>query len=240
MKYLVYTAIALAVIMAPLGCATKGGGVASPGSSDSMLATQSTLGEKGTAKKSTDEKETIVQERFLIWYVNVEMEVNEIDVAVDKINEVTKFHGGVVSSSSIDGEKDGVMTLRIPNEKLDVALEELTTVGKVKELNKTSDDVTEKLVDQKARLESKKALRDRLTKLLERSNTVDEVLKVEEQLGRLQADIESMEARLRSLQGLVQHATVKIELERKTILGPLGFVFKGLGWTVEKLFVIQN
>ncbi|MDX1971276.1 MAG: DUF4349 domain-containing protein, partial [Candidatus Sumerlaeia bacterium] len=224
------TAFALTIMMAPLGCGTKGGGVASPGTYDSILATQSTSGTE----------EQVLQERFLIWYVNVEMEVYEIAEAVEKINEMTKLHGGVVSSSSIDGEKEGEMTLRIPNEKLDAALEGLTTVGKVKELNKTSDDVTERLVDQQARLQSKKALRDRLNKLLERSNTVDEVLKVEEQLGRLQADIESMEAQLRSLQGMVQHATVRIELERKTILGPLGYVFKGLGWTVEKLFVIQN
>lgn len=83
-------------------------------------------------------------------------------------------------------------------------------------------------------------LRDRLTQLLEKAADVKDVLAIETELNRVQADIDSMEGRIKSLKGQVEYATVTLSLERKPILGPLGYLFKGLWWGVEKLFVIRE
>jgi len=42
------------------------------------------------------------------------------------------------------------------------------------------------------------------------------------------------------LKGKVDFATIELTLNREKILGPLGYLFKGLFWGVEKLFVIRD
>lgn len=49
-----------------------------------------------------------------------------------------------------------------------------------------------------------------------------------------------MEGLIKALKGRVDYATVTLSLNRKAILGPLGYLFKGLWWGVEKLFVIRD
>jgi hypothetical protein len=51
---------------------------------------------------------------------------------------------------------------------------------------------------------------------------------------------DSMEGRIKALKGQVDYATVTLSLNRKPILGPLGYLFKGIWWGVEKLFVIRE
>ena len=48
-----------------------------------------------------------------------------------------------------------------------------------------------------------------------------------------------MEGRLKHLKGRVRLSIVTLGLSRTRILGPLGYVGKGLVWLVRKLFVIQ-
>ena len=49
----------------------------------------------------------------------------------------------------------------------------------------------------------------------------------------------TMEGRLKKLRSQVQYASVNLFLERETVLGPLGYLGKGILWVLEKLFVIQ-
>lgn len=70
-------------------------------------------------------------------------------------------------------------------------------------------------------------------------------LAIETELNRVQGDIDSMEVRIKSLKGRIDYATLNLRLAqkeptRKKILGPLGDLFQGLFWTVEKLFVIRE
>ncbi len=67
-----------------------------------------------------------------------------------------------------------------------------------------------------------------------------DILAIETELNRVQADIDSMQGRMKSLKGKVDLATIELTLNRAKILGPLGYLFKGLCWGVEKLFVIRD
>jgi hypothetical protein len=84
------------------------------------------------------------------------------------------------------------------------------------------------------------ALRDRLRALLDSAKSVKDVLAIEKELGRVQADIDSMQAQLKTLKGKVDLASVTVSIKRRRILGPIGYVLKGAWWAVEKLFVIQE
>lgn len=65
------------------------------------------------------------------------------------------------------------------------------------------------------------------------------MLAIEAELARVQGEVDVMEAHLRMLRGRVELADVALDAERPRVLGPLGLLVSGIGWVIEKLFVIR-
>lgn len=128
---------------------------------------------------------------------------------------------------------------------LDQVLDELATLGEEKSRRVSSVDVTEQVVDLQAELESKRALRASLRALLSRAKDVQEALAVEQQVARVQLDIDRLEARLKQTSKDVALSAVDLTLSQtagpqpKRILGPLGYLWVGTKWFITKLFVIR-
>jgi hypothetical protein len=179
-------------------------------------------------------------DRMLIWKANLSIEVWNISNAVKEASSMAERAGGFVEQKSDHGDESASLTLRIPAKAFKTTLSDLEILGSVTYRSIEGEDVTEQYIDVEARLKNKVVLRDRLKQLLEKATEVKEILAIETELNRVQADIDSMEGRIKSLKGQVEYATVRLSLERKQILGPLGYLFKGLWWGVEKLFVIRE
>lgn len=184
--------------------------------------------------------ESVEQNRLLIWNAWLSLEVDSIGDAVSRIADIVKESGGYVESRSDSAEERASMTLRVPVDLLKPTMNSLESIGTVTGRRLSSEDVTEQYVDIDARLKTMVALRDRLRALLEKAQDVKDVLAIEKELSRVQADIDSMQARLKALKGKVDLASVSVSIKRRRILGPLGYVLKAVSWTVEKLFVIQE
>ncbi len=179
-------------------------------------------------------------DRMLIWQAHLGIQVWSVSNAVSKATAMTERQGGFVEKKSDQGEEAASVTLRVPAKTFKTALATLESLGTVTYRNVEGEDVTEQYIDVEARLKNKIVLRDRLKQLLEKAMVVKDVLAIETELNRVQGDIDSMEGRIKSLKGQVEYATVTLSLGRKPILGPLGYLFKGLWWGVEKLFVIRE
>ena len=48
-----------------------------------------------------------------------------------------------------------------------------------------------------------------------------------------------MEAKMLQLAGYIQCSVIRLTFEREQILGPLGYLFKGIFWGLGKLFVFR-
>jgi len=179
-------------------------------------------------------------DRMLIWKASLNLKVWSISNAVTEATAMAERQGGFVEQKSDHGEESASLTLRIPAKEFKTALSALETLGTVTYRNIEGEDVTEQYIDVEARLKNKIVLRDRLKELLAKATEVKDILAIETELNRVQADIDSMEGRIKSLKCQVEYATVRLSLDRKPILGPLGYLFKGLWWGVEKLFVIRE
>lgn len=179
-------------------------------------------------------------DRMLIWKADMSLEVRNINNAVTEATELAKRQGGFVEQKSDYGDDSAKLTLRIPAKAFKTALSDMETLGTVTRRDIEGEDVTEQYIDIEARLKNKIVLRDRLKELLAKATEVKDILAIETELNRVQADIDSMAGRITSLKGQVEYSTVKLSLYRKSILGPLGYLFKGLWWGVEKLFVIRE
>lgn len=193
----------------------------------------------GNVPESIAREKSPDQNRMLIWRAWFSLEVESIRTAVTSVTAIASQAGGYVENQSTSGEEQADLTLRVPVDSLKPAMASLESIGKVTRRSVSSEDVTEQYVDIDARLKTKTSLRDRLRALLDRAETIQDVLAIEKELSRVQADIDSMEARLKALKGKVDLASINVSIKRKPILGPLGHVLKGTFWTIEKLFVIQ-
>jgi hypothetical protein len=179
-------------------------------------------------------------DRMLVWKAWLEMEVWNVSNAVAQATAVAQQQGGFVEQKSGGEEASATLRLRVPAAKLKAAVGALEELGTVTHRNLSSEDVTEQYVDVEARLKNKIVLRDRLKQLLDKAVSVKDVLAIETELNRVQADLDSMAARLKVLKGQADLATIEVSFTRQAILGPLGYVCKGLWGCVEKLFVIRD
>jgi len=178
--------------------------------------------------------------RMLIWSANLTLELRDLTEGITKAVEIAEQFGGYVEYKSEGGERSGSVRMRIPADRFRSAVGALEGLGEVTRKSVSGQDVTEQYADIEARLKTKKELRDRLQQLLAKAKDVKDVIAIETELNRIQSDLDSMEARMRVLKGQVDYATVDVTFKKKKVLGPLGYLFKGLWWGIEKLFVISD
>jgi hypothetical protein len=178
--------------------------------------------------------------RAMIRTASVVVEVADPAIALTRSAELARELGGFVQESRREGASAATAVLRVPSSRLDEALDRLAALGRERERSSTTADVTEQVADLEASLTNDRALRDRLRALLARAKTVEEVLRVEGELTRLQTQIDRTEGRLKRLRSEVELSTLSARFERRRILGPLGYALKGVAWVVEKLFVIRE
>lgn len=177
--------------------------------------------------------------RMIIWTASMTLEVVNISESVADIVSHIEANRGFVEDKSLSQNKNAHLKLRVPSATLNTVVDRLAGFGKVKHRNLSSRDVTETFIDTEARLKNAVALRDRLRVLLDKAKDVTDILAIEKEITRVQSDIDSMEGRLKNLNGQIDYASIDLYLEQKTILGPLGLVFKGVGWFIGKLFVLN-
>ena len=174
-------------------------------------------------------------ERQLIRNAKLVLEVgsdDEVDDALEGARAVTASLDGYVS-----WEGPGAMTLRIPDVALEDALERIGAYGEVERREIRSQDVTESYTDLQIRLDNARALQARLRDLLERAETVSDVVEVENALSRVTLEVERLEGQKRLLDNQIVFSTVRFEVYDGATPGPLGWVVVGLYNTVKWLFV---
>ncbi len=178
-------------------------------------------------------------ERMLIKRGYLTIEVDNIEKSVEDTLKLIKLEKGYTEDKSIE-EKSAFLLLRVPSKNLNSTINKLSSIGNVTNKSVSAEDVTEQYVDTEARMKNKVVLRDRLKQLLNKAKDVKDILAIEKELNRIQGDIDSMQALLKSMKNKVDYATLSVNFKHKKILGPLGYVVSGVAWFAEKLFIIQE
>ncbi|NPE29637.1 DUF4349 domain-containing protein [Methanococcoides sp. SA1] len=156
--------------------------------------------------------------RKVITTSSVSIEVKDTPEALDDISDIADEFDGYVSSSSVytrygdDEGMYGYITIRVPSSELDKVLDSIGDLGKVTSESTTASDVTEEYIDVNARLSNLEKQETRLGEILEMSTTVEEVLAVEKELGRVRGEIESLTGRLNYLNDRIDLATINVDV----------------------------
>ncbi len=160
-------------------------------------------------------------ERMIVYNVQVSLEVQDTDKAVNDISSIVSKYSGYVAGQNLSRDsKDrmrGTVTVRIPAASLDAAEKEIEAAGlKVLSRTKTSNDVTDQYTDLNARLTNLQATESELRQLLdttrEKTGKAEDILAIYNQLTQIRSQIEQIKGRMNVLDKTSAFATVTIQL----------------------------
>jgi hypothetical protein len=161
--------------------------------------------------------------RLVVKSGKMSLEVDKFDEAEVKITEITNKYGGNISNSSSSmssgGKKQGTITVRIPADKFDGFVSEVSLIGKVMSQNINASDVTEEYIDLEARLKTQKELEQRLYDLLKtKTSGLSDILEIENKLADVRSKIESTEGRMKFLMSQANFSTLAISVYEPNLL----------------------
>ena len=141
---------------------------------------------------------------------------------------------GSSSGSSPSGALQAYVVVRVPVAQYPAFTAQATGLGKVLFQSESAQDVTQKHVDMKARLDNLKSEESSLREMFRRAGSVKDMLLVEQELARVQGDIESLQGQIDYIENQAALATVTIEMaEPQAIVSPGGTDW-GVGAAVTK------
>lgn len=147
------------------------------------------------------------------------VEVDDPATTSDELAEKAAELGGWVDDrhtwagdGSDSSPPSASVTLRIPAEDLSDVLEGLSDLGTVQEVNQSSDDVTQQVVDLDARIESLRTSTERLREIMADAKDSADLLEAEKALSERQAELESLLSQREHLADQVAMSTLTVNL----------------------------
>ncbi|MBO4140298.1 DUF4349 domain-containing protein [Micromonospora tulbaghiae] len=181
-----------------------------------------------------------VDQRSIIYTGTMQVRVDDVEAAAREAVTAVTAAGGFVGAdrrSSRDAEARAALTLRVPADRFSAVIDQLAGFGRQERREIRTEDVTEQVVDLDARIATQRARVESARKLLARATSVDELVRLENEVGSRQADLASLEARKRRLADLTSLSTITVTFlgqdastaEEEADLGFLAGL--GGGWT---------
>ena len=176
--------------------------------------------------------------RIITKRANIIVEVDRLDDAKKGLETIIEKSGGHIVHDSLYEDRYNA-SLKVPSIKLQAILDKISNLGDKISQSISQNDVTNQFVDSEARLKNLILFRDKMKNLLNQTTDIEEILKIERELRRVQTEIDSIKGRLKYLKDAVALSPIEVTFEEKTIYGPLGYIFNGIWWVTKKLFVIK-
>ena len=173
---------------------------------------------------ATQVTEPATLERKLIKTVNLSLETTDYDKTILTIKDgVSKFNG-YIEQSEARGNKSGSryanLTVRIPQENLDAFLFDAEGSGSVTYKNENVNDITLQYADTKDHIKTLEIEQERLWVLLEKADTIETIIALEERLSEIRYELESYNTRLKGYDNKVSYSTVYINIDEVKVYTP--------------------
>ncbi|MCX7622572.1 MAG: DUF4349 domain-containing protein [Thermomicrobium sp.] len=158
-------------------------------------------------------------ERFVVCEAELVLEGAAIGRVADRVQALARQYGGYVGEAEIatgteaSEPNQARLVVLVPSERLEdflAAVTSLPEIVRVPSRIERRNDVTDAVIDVAARRRSLERTEARLQELLGRASTIDEILRVEQELSRIRAEIERLAARENELQRRIAYAEVRI------------------------------
>ncbi|NHC24161.1 DUF4349 domain-containing protein [Nocardioides sp. IC4_145] len=158
-------------------------------------------------------------DRKVISTGNVALRAEDVGEARAEVQEVVDRYDGEVAEENTGTDDDGDvarsrLVLRVPTARFDEAVESLTGVADLVDASTTSEDVTTKVLDVDIRVRVQRRSIRRIELLLDRAESIRDIVAIEAQLSRRQADLASLEKQQDHLADQTAQSTITVSIAR--------------------------
>jgi len=223
-------ALTVSVVAVLAGCSSgrgdSGGATEAAGGEAAMTMPREAGGDVDRSRRAGDGPDrtaarVLPAERDIVYRGSITVRVPDVSRAADRAAFAAEQADGVVASqqTTLDpgragrrGYGEARLTLRVPPAQFGPTLDALGRLGRELERRRSAEDVTTQLADVDARVRSQERSVERLRTLLGEADTVGEVVQIESELARREADLESLQAQLARLRDVTDLATIDVLL----------------------------
>ncbi len=129
---------------------------------------------------------------------------------------VDQFNGEVAEEQTEGGEemRRSRVVIRVPSKDFSAAIEALEEVGVLESSTRKSEDVTTTVIDNAARIRAQEQSLQRVEVLLGQATSIRDIVAIEAQLTRRQADLDSLKSQQAFLADQTSLSTIRVLIER--------------------------
>ncbi|GLY90717.1 DUF4349 domain-containing protein [Actinoallomurus iriomotensis] len=158
----------------------------------------------------------------IVYTADLTMRSGDVTGAAGRAKSVVAAAGGYVGNENATenpgSRPSATITFKIPSARYQGVLDQLASslIGTRVSLRQQADDVTQEVADVDSRVKSAKATLASFRKLLDKASDVDDIVQLEQEIASRESDLESLQARQKSLASQTSYATVTLRLEGTT------------------------
>jgi Domain of unknown function (DUF4349) len=165
------------------------------------------------------ETSVAVDDRKLIRTATIELESDDVDTLLRDLDGVVVLHRGVFDTKDVRTDDDGdaesaSLVIRVPVDRFDATVDAIAQLGTLVREETSTEDVTTRVADVDARVASAQRSIAQLQELFGRAERLRDVIALESELARRQADLESLQAQQRSLSRQTTLSTIHVSVAR--------------------------
>lgn len=218
----------LTALLALAACSSRdgddhdSGGAAAAGDAAAERAASDPAPAKGAAMDAVlqdDPADPADADRAIISTGNVRLHSDDVEQTVFDVVALVDEYGGQVTDRETGTDDEGEvrrarLVLRIPAGRYSQAFADLEKVADLVSSGSSSEDVTTQVIDVDARIRAQRRSLDRVEVLLDRADSIRDIVAIEAQLTRRQADLDSLVKRQASLRDQTSMSTVTVSIDR--------------------------
>ncbi|MCR4754569.1 MAG: DUF4349 domain-containing protein [Lachnospiraceae bacterium] len=195
------------------------------GYSPSEMKVEANTGTGGTGSSKEDpqaDRESDSARKRIITY-NLSVETEDFDGLLNSLEaRVESFGGYFESVDTYNGSKYGndyrssrrsSIKIRVPARKADEFVQFIGDNSNITNKTLSSEDVTLAYVDTQSKRDTYKIEQQRLLDLLDKAETVEDILTIEERLSEVRYKLESMESQLRTYDNLIDYTAIYLNVD---------------------------
>ncbi|HEX5770521.1 MAG TPA: DUF4349 domain-containing protein [Nocardioidaceae bacterium] len=171
----------------------------------------------GTERAPGTANRLYVQTRAVIRTGEIYLVTREMNRARDEIDRLLARHGGYLATEDTVNDRDGrpersALVLRVPEPSFATVMSELGEIGRTERADRSSEDVTTKVIDVDTRVATQEASLARLQRFLRQATNVEDMIRIESEIATRQAALESLKAQQKYLSDQTSMSTVTVRL----------------------------
>lgn len=164
---------------------------------------------------------SVYQDAKLIRRARLQIQTETFDQAAQALEDLVAQCGGYFERASVEGgslrnqnaNRYGDYTIRLPQEQFDAFLGRTGELGYVVSQSETSENVSQQYYDTQAHLKAQRTKQERLLALLEKADSMETIVALEDALSDVEYEIESLTTTLNQYDSLISFSTVDLTLE---------------------------